>query len=103
MLKISNAFVTTINNEFNHSSFKIYNIGSENGYTVKEIIDKTIKIYKELYPTKKINCNIIIGKRREGDQAITIANVNKIYSELGWKSKYSIENIIRDMILIYKT
>lgn len=66
----------------------IYNLGSGNGFTVKEVIDTA----------EKITCCRIsteIDERRAGDPAILIASSEKIKNELRWIPKYdSLEKII---------
>lgn len=64
-----------------------YNLGSEQGYTVKEIIDTIQKI-----ANKEININYC--KRREGDADVLYADSTKIKKELGWTPKHNIESII---------
>lgn len=68
----------------------IYNLGSEKGFTVKEIISAAEKV-----TGKKVNA--VLSPRRAGDPPALIASSNKIYSELGWRAKYSdVEKIISD-------
>lgn len=68
----------------------IYNLGSEKGFTVKEIVSASEKI-----TGKKVNA--IISPRRAGDPPALIASSKKINSDLGWKAKYSdVEKIISD-------
>lgn len=68
----------------------IYNLGSEKGFTVKEIVSAAEKV-----TGKKVNAEI--SPRRPGDPPALIASSNKIFSELGWKSEFSdIEQIISD-------
>lgn len=65
------------------------NLGSNEGYTVKEIIDEVSKYGKVNYE---------ITKRREGDPAKLIAS-NKIAKEiLGWEPKYNLSDIIKSDI-----
>lgn len=67
---------------------KIYNLGSESGFSVKEILDATIKV-------TGINISYKIGDRRPGDPSILIASSNKIKKELKWiPKKTEIEDCI---------
>ncbi len=61
---------------------RIYNLGNEKGYSVKEIIKLSEKV-----TGKKINYKI--GKRRSGDPAILVAGSKKIKEELGWAPKHN--------------
>ncbi len=68
----------------------IYNLGSEKGFTVKEIVTAAEKV-----TGKKVNA--LISPRRPGDPPALIASSEKIRSELGWRTKYSeIDKIISD-------
>lgn len=68
---------------------KVYNIGSEKGFSVKEVITACEEVTgKQL--------KVIEAPRRVGDPAILIANSQKIRAELGWKPLYpGIKTIIQ--------
>lgn len=64
-----------------------FNLGSENGYSVKEILDLVQEIgQKEL--------NIKYCNRREGDPAELYANSNKFKSEFRWQPIHNIKSIV---------
>lgn len=66
----------------------IYNLGSEKGFTVKEVVDTCKKILQK-------DIKILTQARRTGDTAILIASSSKIKNELGWSPKYpDLETII---------
>ncbi len=65
----------------------VINLGTGEGYSVKEIIDTAEKI-----TGKKINTEIT--KRREGDPAILVADNKKAKEILGWEPKYNLNDII---------
>lgn len=67
----------------------IYNLGSENGYTVKEVFATV-----EMVIGKKIPFNI--APRRPGDVPVLIASSEKIKRQLGWRPQKSLEDMIRD-------
>ena len=74
----------------------IVNLGSENGYSVKEIIKHTEDIIG-----KKLNYTI--ENRRAGDPAKLLASSKKARELLNWTPKYSTaESIIRSMWNVYK-
>mgnify|MGYP001421045314 CR=1 FL=1 len=58
-----------------------YNIGTETGYSVLEVLRVIEKV-------TKFKIRNIIKKRRQGDSPILIANCKKIRKELNWKPKY---------------
>ncbi|WP_129690849.1 UDP-glucose 4-epimerase GalE [Gottfriedia acidiceleris] len=66
---------------------KTYNLGNGKGFSVNEIIETCERITER-------NANVIFTERREGDPAQLIASSQKIYEELGWETKYSLEKII---------
>lgn len=68
---------------------RIYNLGSEKGFSVKEILEKCILITKKIIPAR-------IMPRRAGDPPVLIASSAKIKKELKWQPKYSdLETIIK--------
>lgn len=64
-----------------------YNVGSGNGYSVKQIISEAEKITGKKVPAA-------IKPRRRGDPAILITDNTKIKKEFGWTPKYSDINTI---------
>jgi UDP-glucose 4-epimerase len=66
----------------------VYNLGSNSGFSVKDVIDKA-----ELVTGRKIP--VVDAPRRPGDPAILVASSEKIKRELGWNPDYqSLEKII---------
>ncbi len=67
----------------------VYNLGSSNGFSVKEVIGKVEAITGKRLP-------VVDASRRPGDPAILIASSEKIKQELGWNPVYNdLETIIR--------
>lgn len=64
----------------------LVNLGSNQGYSVKEVIEEVEKEYPVAYE---------IVKRREGDPAKLIASNDKAKELLGWSPKYNLHDIIR--------
>ena len=69
----------------NNNESILVNLGSNNGYSVKEVIDEVEKIMPLKYE---------IGKRREGDPPILIASNTKAKEILGWTPKYTLKDMI---------
>lgn len=66
----------------------IYNLGSQNGFSNREVIETVGKVVGKPVPFKE-------APRRAGDPAILVASSEKIKKELGWSAKYTkIEDII---------
>ncbi len=68
---------------------KIYNLGSEKGFTVKEVLERCRAITGRDIPYE-------ITKRRIGDIPVLIASSEKIKKELAWQRKMSdLDTIIK--------
>ena len=65
----------------------IFNLGTGNGYSVKEIIAKV-----EHITLKKVSCNIV--GRRPGDPSKLVASYEKAKKVLGWKPRQGLDWII---------
>jgi len=66
----------------------IYNLGSGNGYSVREVIETARQVTGYLIPVKEL-------PRRPGDSARLVASSEKIRREVGWKPEH---DNLRDMI-----
>jgi UDP-glucose 4-epimerase len=69
------------------ASFEAFNLGSGEGVSVLELVKKFIAITKVPLPFE-------IGPRRPGDVEKTYADPRKAFVELGWKTKYSIDEAL---------
>ncbi|MFA5404032.1 MAG: UDP-glucose 4-epimerase GalE [Ignavibacteria bacterium] len=74
-------------NYLNKNESTVINLGTGNGYSVKEIVDVARKI-----TGKKIKSEIV--ERRAGDPAILIADNKKAKEILGWIPEYNLERIL---------
>lgn len=72
-----------------------YNLGSEKGYSVLEIIEAA-----EMAVGRKID--YAIAPRRAGDPVTLIASSEKIQKALGWQPKFGIDDILRDAWRFHK-
>tara|TARA_Y100000589_G_scaffold78237_1_gene71949 strand:+ start:698 stop:1675 length:978 start_codon:yes stop_codon:yes gene_type:complete len=74
----------------------IFNLGSGNGTSIKEIINLLEKI-------SDLKCNKVILDKRVGDPSVLFADINKAKNILNWEPKYSnIETILRSAWNWYK-
>ncbi|MFB6465536.1 UDP-glucose 4-epimerase GalE [Cytobacillus sp. Hz8] len=74
----------------NGGGSSIFNLGSSNGYSVKEIIDSARRVTKHSIPAQ-------VAERRAGDPSKLIASSDKAKKILGWVPKRtSVEKIIED-------
>jgi UDP-glucose 4-epimerase len=67
---------------------KIYNVGTGKDITVLELINAFEFINKTKLTYK-------FGPRRQGDLESSYSNIDLIYKELGWKSKYDINDCVK--------
>ncbi|MDB4939818.1 MAG: UDP-glucose 4-epimerase [Candidatus Doudnabacteria bacterium] len=87
-LVVLNFLKTQTSPEANKFTDNVYNVGSGQGYSNKEVLDEIQKI-----SGKKLN--IVLAERRLGDPPALLADISKI-SELGWEAEHSgLINIIK--------
>jgi UDP-glucose 4-epimerase len=68
---------------------EVFNLGSESGFSVKEVFDKATLVIGREIP-------YAAGERRPGDVAISVASATKAKEKLGWNPQYSnLDSIIR--------
>ena len=67
----------------------IYNMGTNKGFSVKEVID----MYEK---ANGIKLNYTYGERRSGDATIALPDCSKIQKELGWTPKIGLEQMCKD-------
>ena len=69
--------------------FQTFNVGTGKGYSVREVVRMVKKV-------SGIDFASPVALRRPGDAAETVAKVDKIKKEFGWKPRYSdLETIIK--------
>ncbi len=66
----------------------IFNLGSENGFSVKEVIQASEEVLEKKVPHT-------IEARRDGDPAILVASKAKAEKTLNFKPKYSLKEMIK--------
>ena len=74
---------------------QIYNLGSQSGNSVKDIVEKCIRISEK-------NHTLAYTKRRPGDLAICLADSTKAKNELNWVAEKDINDIISDTWQAFK-
>lgn len=72
-----------------------YNAGMGLGYSNKEVISSIEKVMG-------IKINVKVLDRRQGDANSLYADIGKIESDLGWKPKYSLDDIVQTAYLWHK-
>ena len=77
------------NEKLFNDNYVIYNMGSNKGFSVKEVIETYEKI-------NNIKLNYKYGERRKGDATIALPDCTKIKKELGWSAKIGLEQMCKD-------
>ena len=68
---------------------RTYNLGSQNGFSVREVIDKAKKITGIDFP-------VVEAARRAGDPAVLVASSAKFQQDFDWQMSYSdVDTILR--------
>lgn len=75
---------------------EVYNLGMNKGYSIMEIINKA-----EELTGKKLN--YVFKPKREGDPSSLVGDSGKAERELGWKTKRTIEDIIKSDYEFFKS
>ena len=66
---------------------RIYNLGSDRGYSVREVVNSSERITERRIP-------YVESPRRAGDPPRLVASHEKISAELGWQSRRDLEEMI---------
>ena len=70
----------------------VFNIGTGEGYSVKEVFEACERVLKKKIPVE-------IKGRRAGDPAVLYADIGKVKNVLDWKSEKSLEESIKSAYL----
>jgi len=95
VVDLIDAHIKSLNYLFEKNQSQIFNLGSEDGYSVLEIIEAAKDV-------TKIDIKYNIASRRVGDPAKLIASSEKINTILGWKPQYSLKDIIESAWNFYQ-
>ena len=90
IMDLANAHVCALYKPKTQESYHIYNIGSQNGYTVLEMVKMMEKVSNQSIPLN-------MCKAREGDIGMSVADCQKSKKELGWKCQFSLEEMCFDL------
>jgi len=78
---LSSAHILVLEDLLQNHKSHIFNLGSESGYSILEVIEAVQKITGTTIKVKMTD-------RRKGDPDILVGSAKKIISELGWKPQY---------------
>lgn len=88
---IASAHISALNYLFDGGNGGIFNVGGGSSSSIKEVI---AEVEKQL----DLTIDTEVGPKREGDPAVTSANVARAWEEFGWESNFDIEDIVKDEI-----
>jgi UDP-glucose 4-epimerase len=80
----------------NLSGYHIFNVGTEKGVKVKDVVDKIFKIVGYTVAVKDLG-------KRPGDVNANYASSKKLHSAVGWQAKVNLEEGLRRTIEDFKT
>ena len=70
---------------------RIFNVGSDTGYSVREVINEFNRQINQ--PLK-----YIYKPRREGDVQMCIADISKLKEEYNWSPQYDLEEMVKSVL-----
>lgn len=85
VLDLAEAIKCCVENKHVKSKIETYNVGSQEGYTIREVLDLINNISEKRLET-------IEKPARSFDCDYNVLNISRIKSELGWEPKIKIEN-----------
>ncbi len=86
---LAEGHVCALDKLFTNCGLVTYNLGTGNGYSVLEVLRAMEKAVGKPIP-------YVFKPRREGDIPACFASPEKAYKEIGFKAKYSIDDMARD-------
>lgn len=90
VVDLAKGHLKAIDKIFNQEpSINVYNLGSGNGISVKQIVETFEKV-------NNIKLNHKYGERREGDLPEYFADPSKALNELNWKTEKTLEDMCKD-------
>jgi UDP-glucose 4-epimerase len=87
VLDLANAHVLALEKLLKGGDSDCFNLGSGKGYSVKEVIHLVKKISGKDF-------TVVESERREGDPECLVAGAYKIKNDLGWETKYGMDEIV---------
>lgn len=96
ILDLADAHIRALNYLRAGNESNIFNLGSGNGFSVKEMIEAAKEATNE-------EIKVVIGDRRSGDPAKLVASSAKAKEILGWEPKYEdVKKMIKDAWVWHK-
>jgi UDP-glucose 4-epimerase len=87
VLDLADAHILALEHLEKVNTSNVFNLGSGDGYSVKEVIETCREVTGHVIPAEE-------SSKREGDPAVLIADSSKIKAQLGWEAKFSLKEIV---------
>jgi UDP-glucose 4-epimerase len=84
------AFEYLLNDDNKSNKYRVFNIGTEIGYSVLQVLKKMESHFDTILP-------FIITEKRKGDVGTVIADSSKAKKVLGWTAKKDLDDTCRDL------
>lgn len=88
VLDLADAHVAALGQLLSGAPSNVYNLGTGNGTSVRELVDAIARCAGRPFPVEK-------APRREGDSPILVADNRKARESLGWTPKFDLDAIIQ--------
>jgi UDP-glucose 4-epimerase len=75
------AHVKTLRALLDGAESAIFNVGTGQGWSVRELVEAACKVTRRNVPVR-------VGPRRSGDPAVLVADAARVRDRLGWKPRY---------------
>ena len=96
IMDLVDGHLAALDNVLSKSSlFSVFNLGTGQGTSLKELIKTFEKV-------NRIKIPFSIAPRRDGDVSFLVADASKALKYLNWKTKYNLEEMCRDGWTWYK-
>lgn len=89
VVDLANAHLCALNNRLTAKGCRAWNVGTGNGSSVLEVKNTFEQV-------NGVTVAYEVAPRRSGDVATSFANNARAVSELGWKPKYKLEDMLAD-------
>jgi UDP-glucose 4-epimerase len=81
VVDLAQAHILALEALLDGATSRIYNLGNQRGFSVKEVVDVARAVTGHPIPVQE-------AARRQGDPPVLVASSARIKKELGWKSRY---------------
>lgn len=94
VVDLADGHVKALNKVFSDKGVHVYNLGTGVGYSVLDVV-------KTFESVNHVKIPYVIQPRREGDIAECYADASKAFKELGFQTKYGLDDMVRDSYEFY--